>query len=311
MVRAAVVGTGGWGKNHLRVLNEFNSLVAFAEVDSSKRKLYENKYRVKGYSTLDSLIANENLDAVTICTPTSTHYELAKKTLNSGIATLVEKPLTYSSNEGEDLVKLSKKNNAMLTIGFIERCNPAIDGLRQILQEKRVGDPLLLEFQRANRWAGVVKDVGVILDTSVHDIDTARWIFDDEPRMVFARSGKVITEYEDFATIILDFGSQRTAFIISNWVTPKKVRQISVTCTEGSISADYLSQEIRIDDGSTTTIPRRPWKEPLVIELRNFIESVESKKPPLVSGMDGVNTTKIAEAALASAERGVPIYLEI
>ncbi|MEE8238901.1 MAG: Gfo/Idh/MocA family oxidoreductase [Nitrososphaerales archaeon] len=311
MVRVAVVGAGGWGKNHLRIFKEMGALAAFAEPDESKRDHYQAKLGVPGYLDLETLINTEDLDAISICTPTSTHYQLAKKAIEHGVPTLVEKPLTYSSVEGGQLLQLSKKNKTLLTVGFIERFNPAINGIKEILVEKRLGDPLLLEFRRENRWAGVVTDVGVILDTSVHDIDTARWLFESEPKMVFARSGRVFTKYDDFATIILGFDSQRTAFLVSNWVTPRKVREIAVTCAKGSISGDYLTQEIRIDDGSTVTIPKRPWEEPLALELKSFLRSVNSGEPTVVSVKDGVNTTKIAEAAIASAQEGVPIYLQI
>ncbi len=305
------MGAGGWGKNHLRIFKEMGALVAFAEPDESKRDHYQAKLGVRGYADLEILIDSEDLDAISICTPTSTHYQLAKKTIEHGIPTLVEKPLTYSSAEGGQLLQLAKKNKIMLTVGFIERFNPVINGIKEILVEKRLGDPLLLEFRRENRWAGLITDVGVILDTSVHDIDTARWLFEDEPRMVFARSGRVFTKYDDFAIIILGFDSQRTAILVSNWVTPRKIREVAVTCTKGSISGDYLTQEIRIDDGSTVTIPKRPWEEPLSLELKSFLRSVGSGEPTVVSVKDGVNTTKIAEAAIASAQEGVPIYLQI
>lgn len=311
MIRSAVIGTGGWGKNHLRVLNELNSLKAFVEIDSSKRKSYEKLYSVTGYENVDLLLSNEEIEAVTVCTPTSTHYDVAKKFLTHGIATLVEKPLTYKSAQGEELVQIAKDNDSILTVGFIERFNPAIEGVKKVLKEKTLGDPLLIEFRRENRWAGVVKDVGVILDSSVHDIDTARWIFHDEPKIVFARKGKVITEHEDFATIVLGFDHQRTAFLISNWVTPKKKRTISITCTGGNVTADYLTQEVMIDDGNSILIPKRPFEEPLLKELTAFVDAVENKRQPLVTGMDGLNTTKIAEAALNSGERGVPIYLNL
>ena len=179
---------------------------------------------------------------------------------------------------------------------------------------------MLIEFQRENRWAGVTKDIGVILDSSVHDIDGARWLFNEEPNVVFARTGNVLnpkaqgfvgTDYEDFATIILGFKNQKTAIIIANWVTPYKVRRISVTCTGGNLSGDYMSQEIRHDDGKSVTIPTRKYEEPLMNELKSFIESVKSKKSPLITGVDGLNTIKIAEAAINSAKRGAPIYLDL
>ena len=319
-MKAAVVGTGSWGKHHLRVLNDLGCLDSFVEMNDERRKLYEKKYSIKGFSNINDLIKDHNIDIVNICTPTITHFEIAKTTLSNGISTLVEKPLTYSSSQGEELVNLAHDNNAALTVGFVERFNPVIIDIKNNLQKQTYGDPLLIEFQRENRWAGVTKDIGVILDSSVHDIDGARWLFNEEPNVVFARTGNVLnpkasgfvgTDYEDFATIVLGFKNGKTAIIIANWVTPYKVRRISVTCTDGNLSGDYMSQEIRLDDGNSVTIPTRKHEEPLVNELTSFINAVKSNSSPVVTGIDGLNTIKIAEAAITSAKRGSPIYLDL
>ena len=319
-MKAAVVGTGSWGKHHLRVLNDLGYLDSFVEMNDERRKLYEKKYSIKGFSNINDLIKDHNIDIVNICTPTITHFEIAKTTLSNGISTLVEKPLTYSSSQGEELVNLAHDNNAALTVGFVERFNPVIIDIKNNLQKQTYGDPLLIEFQRENRWAGVTKDIGVILDSSVHDIDGARWLFNEEPNVVFARTGNVLnpkasgfvgTDYEDFATIVLGFKNGKTAIIIANWVTPYKVRRISVTCTDGNLSGDYMSQEIRLDDGNSVTIPTRKHEEPLVNELTSFINAVKSNSSPVVTGIDGLNTIKIAEAAITSAKRGSPIYLDL
>ena len=319
-MKAAVVGTGSWGKHHLRVLNDLGYLDSFVEMNDERRKLYEKKYSIKGFSNINDLIKDHNIDIVNICTPTITHFEIAKTTLSNGISTLVEKPLTYSSSQGEELVNLAHDNNAALTVGFVERFNPVIIDIKNNLQKQTYGDPLLIEFQRENRWAGVTKDIGVILDSSVHDIDGARWLFNEEPNVVFARTGNVLnpkasgfvgTDYEDFATIVLGFKNGKTAIIIANWVTPYKVRRISVTCTDGNLSGDYMSQEIRLDDGNSVTIPTRKHEEPLVNELTSFINAVKSNTSPVVTGIDGLNTIKIAEAAITSAKRGSPIYLDL
>lgn len=315
-----MVGTGSWGKHHLRVLNDLGCLNSFVEKDEDRRLFYEKKYSIKGFSNIDDLVKNQEVDIVNICTPTTTHFEIAKVTLSNGISTLVEKPLTYSSSQGEELVNLARENKTALTVGFVERFNPIIINIKEILQNQTFGDPLLIEFQRENRWAGVTKDIGVILDSSVHDIDGARWLFDEEPNIVFARTGNVLdsqstgfvgTAYEDFATIILGFKNQKTAIIIANWVTPYKVRRISVTCSNGNLSGDYMSQEIRQDDGKSVTIPTRKYEEPLVNELKSFIHAVESNTSPIITGVDGLNTIKIAEAAINSAKRGTPIYLDL
>ena len=304
------MGTGSWGKHHLRVLNDLGHLDSFVEMNNERRTFYEKKYSIKGFSNINDLVNDHDVDIVNICTPTITHFEIAKITLSNGISTLVEKPLTYSSSQGEELVNLARDNKAALTVGFVERFNPIIINIKENLQKQTFGDPLLIEFQRENRWAGVTKDIGVILDSSVHDIDGARWLFNEEPTVVFARTGNVLnpkasgfvgTDYEDFATIILGFKNGKTAIIIANWITPYKVRRISVTCTGGNLSGDYMSQEIRQDDGTSVTIPTRKHEEPLVNELTSFIHAVESNTSPVVTGLDGLNTIKIAEAAIFRA----------
>src|SRR5579872_2476796 len=273
-LRVGVIGTGGWGKNHLRVFNDLGVLACLCDIDSSKAEQWSAKYGCKPYTDLDKMIASEKLNAVTICTPTSTHFSVASKTLKSKINTFVEKPMTATSADGQKLVEIAKESGVFLTIGFIERFNPAVVDAKKSIKEKMLGDPLLLEFHRENKWAGRITDVGIVADTSVHDIDTARWIFDEEPRVVFARVGNVLSETrEDFAAITLGFNEKKTAFIVSNWVTPKRLRQLNVFCTQGVISLDFISQETRFEDSKGTTIPRRDVREPLTAEMEAFLES--------------------------------------
>lgn len=313
MPRVATIGVGGWGKNHLRVLNELGSLTAFCDIDEIKIKKFEDLYKVRGYTNINEMLSNEQLDAVTICTPTSTHYQIAKKIMEKGLDIFVEKPLTYSSFEGDELIKLAKKEDVIITVGFIERFNPAIIELKNLLKKGHLGEPLLLEFHRENVWTGNVKDVGIIMDTAVHDIDTARWIFNREPKFTFARTGKVLDghEGEDFATITLGFSGQKTAFIVANWLTPKKIRELEVVCIKGIVTIDFITQELRIDNDEGTFIQRRKWDEPLYIELKEFIKCIENRSLPTVKGLDGVNVTKIAEASMVSNETGSPIYLDL
>ncbi|MBI4258089.1 MAG: Gfo/Idh/MocA family oxidoreductase [Thaumarchaeota archaeon] len=310
MTRIGVIGTGGWGKNHLRALYELGALAAICEIDKQKLSFYTKKYQAEGYASTDRMFSQEKLDGVLICTPTSTHYLIASKALEKGIDVFVEKPLTYDSSEGDKLVGLAQSKHVNLVVGYIERFNPAVSELAKILEKGDLGQPLLLEFHRENRWQQQIKDVGIILDTSVHDIDTARWLFREEPREVFARTGKVIGNHEDFATIILSFSGEKTAFIASNWVTPKKVRQLDAVCTNGTATVDFISQELQLDDASGTRIPRLERQEPLMLELRNFVDTVEGKAKPLVEGRDAVQTTRVAEAALKSAQIGEKVAIK-
>jgi len=170
-----------------------------------------------------------------------------------------------------------------------------------------------MEFHRENRMPLHIKDVGIIYDTSVHDIDTAMFLFNSRPHVVFARAGKKFHVYEDFATIMLGFEDQKVAIIVSNWVTPKKVRIFNAVCTDGIIIGDFITQEIKIDHGESTIIPRRKqFQEPLALELKSFLDVLSGKiDKPLVSAYDATNVTKAAEAALLSSNTGSPIYLDL
>jgi len=310
-IKIAVIGTGGWGKNHVRVLNDLGVLSAICDSDENRAHALAKKFKINSYSTVEQLLKKEtSLDACLVCTPTKTHFPVAQEIIKSGINVFVEKPLSFSSIECEELTKLSKQYNVILTSGYIERFNPAVQDLKQIIDDNTYGELLMMEFHRENRMPMHIKDVGIIYDTSVHDIDTALFIFDSKPNVVFARAGKKFHNSEDFATIMLGFPNQKVAIIASNWITPKKVRRFSAVCSEGTITGDFITQEIKIDDENQTLIPRRNIREPLTLELENFVKSLSGNITKyLVTPEDATAVTKIAEAALISSNTGTPVYL--
>ena len=308
-VRIGVVGTGGWGKNHVRVLNEMESLAAVCDKDADRMRLFSKKYRVPGYLSIDDMIAKEKLDGVTVCTPASTHFAVASKTLEGGLHTFVEKPMTTSVQDAEKLIQVAKKSNRALTVGFIERFNPAIIDLKKMIVQKKLGDPILLEFHRENRRGDSIVDVGIVKDASVHDIDTARWLFNVDPKVVFARVGAVKSKNEDFASIVMGFSGQRTAFLMTNWVTPNRVRTLTAVFANGVVDVDFVTQQIRIHEENGTDVPTRVTQEPLALELQEFTGAIAEKRKPIVTGEDGLKAISIAEAVLASSSSGTPIYL--
>ena len=238
------IGIGGWGKNHTRILSELGVLVAICDANPEKSKEYGEKYSVNNYKSLDELLSSEEFDGAFVVTPTSTHTQIAMKLLEARKHVFVEKPMTYKSEDGEKLAKLAEKNKVILTCGYIERFNPAVDIVKKIVSEKKYGDLVMLEFHRENRMPLHIKDVGIIYDTSVHDIDTANWLFNDMPQVVFARAGKIKHEHEDFASIMLGYKNNKVAIISSNWITPKKVRKFSAVCTEAIISSDLSLKKL-------------------------------------------------------------------
>lgn len=310
-MKVVQIGTGGWGKNHTRILSQLGVLVAVCDTDETRRKEYAEKYSVNGYESVDLMLKSEQFDAAFVVTPTSTHSSIASKLMVAKKHVFVEKPMTYLSEEGEDLLKLATKNKVLLTCGYIERFNPAVDLVKDLVKTKRYGELVMLEFHRENRMPFHIKDVGIIYDTSVHDIDTAMWLFDDTPEVVFARSGKINHEHEDFATIMLGFQNNRVAIIASNWITPTRVRNFSAVCTDAIISSNFITQEVKIETKHDTEIPRKETKEPLLLEIQNFLGAIEQKNELLVKPEQAVNVTKIAEAALLSSQKGTPIYLDL
>ena len=305
------IGTGGWGKNHTRILSELGVLVAICDANPNKSKEYGEKYSVNNYESLDELLRSEEFDGAFVVTPTSTHTQIAMKLLEARKHVFVEKPMTYKSEDGEKLAKLAEKNKVILTCGYIERFNPAVNVVKKMVNEKKYGELVMLEFHRENRMPLHIKDVGIIYDTSVHDIDTANWLFNEMPQVVFARAGKIKHEREDFANIMLGYKNDKVAIISSNWITPKKVRKFTAVCTEAIISSDFISQEIIIEKDEKVEKIENKKQEPLMREIQNFLDAIKDKTKQVVKSQEAVNVTKIAEAALLSSQKGTPIYLDL
>ena len=310
-MRIAQIGVGGWGKNHVRILSEIEALSAVCDIDHKLAKEFGEKYSVNYYKSLDELLDSENFDAAFVVTPTSTHMEIASRLLEARKHVFVEKPLTYKSRDGEKLVEIAKRKKVKLKCGYIERFNPAANTVKEIISDGNIGDLIMLEFHRENRIPTHIKDVGIIYDTSVHDIDTANWLFNDMPNLVFARAGKIKHEFEDYATIMLGYNNNKAAIISSNWITPKKIRNFSAVCTNATISSDFISQEVVVNKEITSDVIDIQKQEPLKLEILDFINLIENKNQQGSKPMDAVNVTKIAEAALLSSEKGIPIYLDL
>src|SRR5574340_513472 len=310
-MKIAQIGVGGFGKNHTRILSQLGVLSAICDADASRSKEFGTRYSVNHYSSISSLLEGEQFDGAFVCTPTSTHFEIAKTLLQKRKNVFVEKPMTYLSREGEELLELAKKNKAVLTSGYIERFNPAVSLVKEYVKTKKYGELIMLEFHRENRMPPHIKDVGIIYDTSVHDIDTAMWLFDDAPEVVFARSGRIRHEHEDFATIMLGFKENKVAIISSNWITPIRVRRFNAVCSDAIISSDFITQEVKIETNAGAEIPRKDVEEPLLLEIKNFVAATQGKENIRVKPEHAVNTTKIAEAALLSSHKGIPIYLDL
>ena len=143
--------------------------------------------------------------------------------------------------------------------------------------------------------------MGVVKDTAIHDLDIMRFIFEQEPRSIYARMGSLGHKFEDYAHIVLGFNDIQTGFVEANWLTPHKIRTLIITSEEAVMTLNYLTQEITIEDFEKMVRPTYKWEEPLALELKEFAQSVLEDRDPKVTGWDGLKALEIAEAAIESA----------
>jgi UDP-N-acetylglucosamine 3-dehydrogenase len=308
----AVIGVGFWGKNHVRVFSELpeTQLIAVCDVDVEKAKAIAGQYGVEAYSDSRKLLKRKEVEAVSICTWTTTHAVEAMRALRAEKHLLVEKPIARTIREARKIVDFAEQRDRRIMVGFIERFNPSVQRAKDMLRKGKIGELVSATAKRVSQWPERIGDVGVVKDYAIHEIDIMRNIFEEDPTKVYAMAGNLKhTKFEDYAQIMLTFKRGKTAFIEANWLTPDKIRRLTLTGSDAILSLNYLTQEVSIENLARTLKPRCEWKEPLKLELRHFVRSLLKDREPEVTGMDGLKALIIAEAALRSSENGSAVKL--
>jgi len=310
MTNVVLVGCGGFGKNHARVLYELNALSGIIDINEEVARKYGNLYRTKWSTDIDHFNFND-IDAAVVATPTTTHKDIAVKLIEKGINyLLLEKPFVSNLKEAIELLEFSKDKNVKFMVGFIERFNQAVSIVKNHLVEGKVGLPIILHALRVRSWPDRPIDLGVIKDTSIHDIDLSMFLFNSVPQSLYARSGSIAHSLnEDHATIILNFSSETRAVIDSNWLTPRKSRKLTLTGTLGIVEADLITQEVTFKNGEGAFLKYVEWKEPLLLELKHFIECIERKTNPSPNEKDAILALAVSEAALKSSKNNEVVFL--
>ncbi|WP_455367651.1 Gfo/Idh/MocA family protein [[Eubacterium] cellulosolvens] len=302
-VGVAVAGAGFWGRNQIRIFSQIpqSTLLAVCDTDKKTLQKVKSEYQVDTYTEIAPILERDDVDALTICTPTLTHYNLAHKAIDAEKHVLVEKPLTSTSDEAKKIIALAKKRGVSLFVGFVERFNPAVRYLKTIIDQKKVGNVILLMARRVTRWPIRIGDIGVTKDSAIHDVDIMRFLLNNEVSHVYARAGSLKHRYEDFSEMMVKFQNGVVGFIDANWLTPRKIRKLVVTGSEATAIIDYITQEVTVEDSSKSTRPRLRWEEPLHLELQNFVTSIINKDRPSPDGLDGLKALEVCEAALRSS----------
>ena len=299
MIRVGVVGLGVMGQHHARVYSQLNcELVGVADSDLDKARVVGEHYGVPYYGDHRELVPK--VDAASIVVPTSLHSKVATDFLRKGVHCLVEKPIASKLEDAHEMQKVAQATHAKVAVGHIERFNPAVTRLKEIIDEGILGQIMIISTRRVGPFARRIRDVGIIVDSASHDIDVARYLIGKEPVTTFARSGRLVNAtHEDHAVIVLDFGSS-VASIEVNWFTPHKVRSLVATGSMGIAYLDYIEQKLTIHHwGEEWHVPIQTM-EPLKLELEHFLRCAENGEQPLVDGNQGI---RVLELCLAAAKQ--------
>lgn len=309
MLRVGVVGVGMMGQHHVRVYSELAregevELVGIADANFERAKELARKYGTIPYADYRDL-ARENLDAVDIAVPTSLHREVALEFINQGTSVLVEKPIANTVENAEAIIKAAEEKGVTLMVGHIERFNPAVLRLRELIERGELGKVVTISAKRVGPMAARIRDVGIIIDLGVHDIDVISYLFGERVRTVYARAGNVLhpAGVEDHALITLGF-EDGTGIVETNWLTPHKTRTLNVVGTGGIAYLDYIEQSLKLYNNEWVKEAKIERKEPLKNEIEHFIECIETGKKPIVDGEAGLHALKVALLAQESAKTG-------
>lgn len=292
-IKVGVIGTGYLGQHHARIYSEIEGveLAALVDTDVEKAKKLADKYNCKAYSDYKDIL--DIVDAISIVTPTTTHHKVALDCLKAGKDLLVEKPITVTVAEADELINEAEKRNLILQVGHLERYNPAVIAVSGMIKE-----PRFFESERLSPLLGRGTDVDITLDLMIHDIDIILSFVSSPVVDIKATGASVLTDKIDVAKVWLEFENGCSALATASRLSPEKQRRLKIFQKDSFISVDYQSGVVRSyfkkDGNISFDIIEPEKKEPLKEELIDFIRCVRDRKKPRVSGTEGRDALKIA-----------------
>jgi predicted dehydrogenase len=336
LLRIGVVGLGHLGQHHARIYNLLSGgkpkglkdtivdkfktktsideplceLTALMDIDKERAQKLSDEYNVKSFDRFEEMI--EQIDAVSIAAPTINHHEIAKNFLSNGISVLIEKPITKTIEEAEELIEIAKSNNLQIQVGHVERFNPAVIAAAELITK-----PMFIESHRLSSFPERSVDIDVILDLMIHDIDIIISFVKSRIKNINSVGVPVLTDKIDIANARLEFESGCVANVTASRVSMKSMRKMRIFQPDRYVSLDYLNKELfcvdkrKPEPGEKIDFKKLlsarsitpPKNEPLFEELKSFIQCVKSGSKPLVSGDEGRNALEVAYRIINSINR--------
>ena len=313
-MKAAVVGVGNMGRHHARIYFELpnTELVAISDINEKIGRETAAKYKCNYYNNYLEMLEKESLDIVSIAVPTKIHKEVTLNCLKNVKNILLEKPIADNLEDAKEIIEMAEVNKVRLMIGHLERFNPVVLKLREIVQSNELGDIITVVSRRVGLPTPQIKDASVIIDLAIHDLDIFNFIFKKKPTKIFPLIGnKISSTKEDHADILLKFDNFN-AFLQVNWLTPVKIRSLSITGSKGYAEINYITQELKlyknntaieydsfgdfvIKFGNPLELDIHIVKdEPLKNEIRSFVESIEKNKEVPIPLQDTLEALELA-----------------
>ncbi|HEY4283370.1 MAG TPA: Gfo/Idh/MocA family oxidoreductase, partial [Chthoniobacterales bacterium] len=292
-LRVGVVGVGHIGSNHARLYAEIPSaeFAAVYDIDSSKAAAVARKYNVKAAESVWEF--GDMVEAASVATPTTTHYDVARSLLQCGKHILIEKPITESPREASELATMASAKNLILQVGHVERFNPVLRAL-----EERMTNPRFIEAHRLSPYPERSTDIGVVLDLMIHDLEVILHLVRSPVQSIDAIGVPVLSKSEDIANARLRFENGCIANITSSRISFERMRKIRVFQQDAYLSLDYQNQTGEIYRRALGRITRDKVEvereEPLKRELASFIECATTGREPRVSGFQATAALELA-----------------
>jgi len=303
MLKVGVVGLGKMGRIHLRNYTEMADVevVGVVDVVPEAREQVAAQFGVKAFATVEELLA-AGPDAVSVCVPTSLHHDAGLKLIGGKVNVIIEKPLAATSAEGAELVALAAQRGVKLMVGHVERFNPAIVRLKELLGD----DVISIQITRVSPYPARIQDVGVIKDLGSHDIDLLRYLSGSDFKSVHAVCSASLGKHEDSALITAEMENGVLASITTNWVTPYRERSITVTCKSRQIKANLITQQVTEYApvaGADNAYTVREWpvmaRETIKEELTRFLQAVSGGTATPITGEDGLKVLQVFDRIFA------------
>ncbi|MBI2654847.1 Gfo/Idh/MocA family oxidoreductase [Candidatus Woesearchaeota archaeon] len=312
-MRTAVIGVGNMGIHHARVLSEISNLAAVADTNEPRLKEVAELHKCKSYTDYNEMMKRENIDAVSIVVPTSMHKKVTLDVLRYNKPILLEKPLADNMEDARAIYSAVKDSGIRFTVGHVERFNPAVAKLKEILKNGELGDILGITARRVGTAGSPIVYGNIMIDLAIHDIDIINFLLDRKsPDKSLCFIGKsAITNREDYADIILRYGPTN-AMIHVNWITPIKIRVLSINGSKAYAELNYITQELKLYKMSYTKQYNSFGEfilnyskvdeiridvekdEPLKLEIKSFLDCIKNGRQQPVTIDQSLDALEIA-----------------